>query len=104
MDTSIIEAVRKYADLVRAHLPAKEVVLFGSQVKGDATDSSDIDVAVVVESFAGDYLDASRSLFSLVRGIDTRIEPILIDRTRDPAGFLDSIMKGGHVLFPPSRT
>ena len=99
MDTAVLEAVRKYADMVRAHLPAKAVVLFGSQVKGGATGSSDIDVAVVVDGFTGDYLDASSSLFALVRGIDTRIEPVLIDRTKDPAGFLESIMKEGHIIF-----
>ena len=96
MDTALLEAVRKYADIVRAHLPAKAVVLYGSQVKGG---SSDIDVAVVVEGFSGDYLDASSSLFALVRGIDTRIEPVLIDRTKDPAGFLESIMKEGHIII-----
>ena len=57
-------------------LPVKKVLLYGSYAKGLATDSSDIDVAVVIDS--PDHLkriDLTSKLIHIARKIDVAIEP-----------------------------
>jgi predicted nucleotidyltransferase len=49
--TSNSDRAREYADLVRAKLGphVKQIVLFGSQARGDAREGSDYDFLVVVD-------------------------------------------------------
>jgi predicted nucleotidyltransferase len=75
------------------------VILYGSQAKGTATESSDIDIAVVVDRIEGDFLDAEIALFRARRGIDDRIEPVLLEYGNDPSGFLASILGTGQVIY-----
>jgi predicted nucleotidyltransferase len=49
--------------------------LYGSHVRGTATEWSDIDVAVVSPDFAGDLFTAQLALMKLAARIDDRIEP-----------------------------
>jgi predicted nucleotidyltransferase len=99
MDKKIIEIARQYAKKVTRFLPAQMVVLYGSYAKGTAKTSSDIDIAVVVEKTSGDYLKVSAELFELVRGVDKRIEPVLLCRQNDRSGFLAGILKHGVVIY-----
>ena len=99
MDKKVIEIARLYAQKVVDFLPVSMVVLYGSHVKGTATKSSDIDVAVVMDRFKGDYLKVSTDLFGLVRSVDKRIEPVLLCRSKDRSGFLESILKKGKVIY-----
>ncbi|OGH31520.1 MAG: hypothetical protein A3J69_01525 [Candidatus Levybacteria bacterium RIFCSPHIGHO2_02_FULL_42_12] len=52
----IVEIARLYAQKVASHMPVKMVILYGSYARDTAKKSSDIDVAVVVDKFQGDYL------------------------------------------------
>jgi hypothetical protein len=54
---------------------------------------------VVVDKIEGDYLEQSARLFHLVRGIDTRIEPVLLIGDEDRSGFLNSILKYGKIIY-----
>ncbi|HLD69531.1 MAG TPA: nucleotidyltransferase domain-containing protein [Candidatus Omnitrophota bacterium] len=99
MDKKIIEVARRYSQKVRSHMPVQMVVLYGSHASGAARKTSDIDIAVVVDKFRGDYLSASADLFSLVRGVDKRIEPVLLSRKNDKSGFLASILKNGKIIY-----
>ena len=99
MDKEIVAIARRYADKVASRIPTKMIVLYGSYAAGRAKASSDIDIAVVVDQAPRDYLKTSADLFSLVRGVDMRIEPILVCRSRDKSGFLDTLMKRGKVLY-----
>ena len=52
MNTSnaYLAIARRFADLIRARTQAvKEIILFGSVARGEATEASDIDVALVVD-------------------------------------------------------
>ncbi len=49
--------------------------LFGSYVKGTADEWSDIDLALVTDSFVGDAFDFRFLLTKLARSIDPDIEP-----------------------------
>jgi predicted nucleotidyltransferase len=99
MDNKIVEIVRLYAERVKELLPVEMVIIYGSHARGTASESSDIDVAVVVEKITGDYLQMSAELFRLVRSVNKRIEPILLCRSHDRSGFLESIMKKGKIVY-----
>lgn len=99
MDQKIIKIAQRYAEKVRDAMPVKMVVLFGSHVSGKPHKDSDIDIAVIVDEFRGDYLKASANLFSLVRGIDTKIEPVLLSRKNDRSGFLAYVLRQGKVIY-----
>jgi len=99
MDKEIVEIARLYARKVKSRMPVNMVVLYGSHVKGTARKTSDIDIAVVVDKFHGDYLKASADLFNLVRTVNKRIEPVLLCRENDKSGFLENVLKKGKIIY-----
>ncbi|HHY97395.1 MAG TPA: HEPN domain-containing protein [Firmicutes bacterium] len=94
-----IKLVKKYSRLLSRRFPAKMVILYGSYAKGTARPDSDIDVAIVVDKFDGDLLDAHMKLFQLRRNVDIRIEPVLIDESSERDGFLKEILSTGYVVY-----
>lgn len=99
MDKEIVKIARIYAQKVRDFMPVSMVILYGSHVRGSAGEDSDIDIAVVVEKFRGNYLRTSAQLFNLVRDVSKRIEPVLLSRENDKSGFLENVMKHGKVIY-----
>lgn len=100
MDKS--QAVKKateYAKLVSEKIKLEKVVLYGSYAKGNWKEESDIDVAVVVNETHDDFLTTEAMLYKLRRNIDDRIEPLLLEKGNDKSGFLDEILKYGHVVY-----
>jgi len=97
-DTAI-NIADKYATVVVNELNPSAIFLYGSYANGNANAESDIDVAVIFDGFYGDWLKTSSQLWKLRRGISTSIEPILLDRTKDPSGFVEEIFKTGKVLY-----
>jgi predicted nucleotidyltransferase len=75
------------------------VVLFGSYAKGNAHKDSDIDIAIVVDNLNDDFLEKYNQLFKLRRGIDSRIEPVLIDADDDQSGFYEEVINSGRVIY-----
>ena len=92
-------AIRKFSESVRTILDPVMVVLYGSYANGTQTESSDIDVAVVVDRIRGDYLDQEAALYRIRRDIDDRIEPVLLEKDNDRSGFLQSIMDSGEIVY-----
>jgi len=80
-------------------MAVRRIVLFGSYARGTQTDTSDIDVAVVVGSIPGDILDTEVALFKLRRDFDVRIEPVLLEEGDDRSGFLAEVLKTGEVIY-----
>ncbi len=103
MDQYVVEKVRKYAEVVRNDMQVKMIILYGSYARGTGSSNSDIDVAVVVDHIENDYLEQSARLFHLIRGIDTRIEPVLLTVDEDRSGFLSSILKYGEIIYQCER-
>jgi predicted nucleotidyltransferase len=99
MDKEILEIARLYTQKVRSFMPVSMVVLYGSCVRGTAGRNSDIDIAVVVDKFRGDYLKTSADLFNLVRTVNIRIEPVLLCRETDRSGFFENVLKHGKVIY-----
>ena len=60
MMKTAVDKAREYAALVRAKLGdhVKQIVLFGSQARGDATEYSDYDFLVVVDTHPASVRDA----------------------------------------------
>lgn len=75
-DTREIEQIAlKYAELVKNFYNVQGIYLYGSRVKGNYTEDSDIDIAVIAADFSGDLIDDMLSLMKLRRNVDKRIEP-----------------------------
>lgn len=102
MDRKIIASIRRFAEVVKKEFPVKKIILFGSYANGTEREDSDIDVAVIVDKYNGDIIKANGKLFSLVRSIDIRIEPVLLEMQYDKSGFVQSILKNGKVIFSSS--
>ena len=73
--------------------------LFGSYAKGTPRTDSDIDVAFVVKRFEGDFFQVIPPIWKLKRKVDMRIEPHVIARDTDYAGFLDEIRRTGIEIY-----
>lgn len=100
MDRKIIKIVKQYSDLVSKDIAGVEmVVLYGSAVRGEMKEYSDIDVAVIIGELKEDYLDLSSRLFELVRKVDIRIEPNLLIRKYNKSGFIETVLREGKVIY-----
>ena len=89
-----LNIVRRYKDEIRPMFGEAKVFLFGSYAKGNARPESDIDVAVIVREYGGDWLKRSSALWRATLNIDTAIEPVLI-REGDRSPLYEDIMRTG---------
>jgi predicted nucleotidyltransferase len=75
VSTAIERSVRRFLETAGQERRIAAAYIYGSQVRGTATEWSDIDVAVVSPDFAGDLFTAQLALMKLAAHIDERIEP-----------------------------
>jgi predicted nucleotidyltransferase len=91
----IIQKLKAYKQLVDSSFPVtiESCWLYGSYAKGNQKKYSDIDVAFVVNHLddSYDFFHTEPLLWKLTRQIDDRIEPILVVRDTDYAGFINEI-------------
>ncbi len=74
--TSITGSLQHFLILLHQRLSTIEAVyLYGSQVRGNATALSDIDVAVISSALPADTFQARLLLMRLAAQVDDRIEP-----------------------------
>ncbi len=100
MDKSdVLKSVSRFSDLLRTIFNPVMVILYGSYAKGTQTLQSDIDVAVIVDSMEGDFLDQEARLYQLRRTIDDRIEPVLLEMDNDRSGFMQTIISTGEIVY-----
>ena len=97
--TTAIKNANEYAAEVRKVFDPFSIVLYGSYANGTPTPESDIDIAVVFDGYDGNWLNDSATLWGLTIKISTLIEPILLDRAKDPGGFVEGIFKSGEILY-----
>jgi len=71
-DTDI---ARRFADYLQREIHVFGLYLFGYCARSDARVDSDIDIAVVSDSFTGDPVDDMAMLLLLKSKVDNRIEP-----------------------------
>ncbi len=98
----VLTKAKQYADQVSKNIRPRKIILYGSYAKGNWRENSDIDIAVVVGSVEGDFLELETKLYKLKRNIDDRIEPVLIEEDNDRSGFLDTIQEHGYIIYNAS--
>lgn len=94
----VINKLKIYKKLLSKYMKFDEMILFGSHATGNAREDSDVDVAIVVKTLTGDYFSTRPLLWRIRREVDDRIEPVLIEKTKDESGFLSEIMKTGVAI------
>jgi uncharacterized protein len=72
--TDAITIAQKYTGALKDNFDLVKVILFGSYARGNYTDDSDIDIAVVLNDY-DNLLDIQLELMRVRRNIDSRIEP-----------------------------
>ena len=101
-DRKIIEKkIKQYLNILKKrNIGLKELYLFGSTNKGSIDSDSDIDIAVVVDSYKGDIVDVFFLLLKLRRNIDIRIEPhpFELKDFNDSNPFASEIIKTGKKI------
>jgi len=97
--TTALKSATMYAEEVRKALNPSCIILYGSYAKDNETKDSDIDIAVIFDGYTGDWLKDSALLWKLTRNVSTVIEPILLDRTQDPSGFVEEVFNTGEILY-----
>lgn len=98
MDKSqALTLARQYKALVSENLPVKAVYLYGSYAKGNQTEDSDIDIAVVVDKLSDNYFDDTPLLWRLRRKISLLIEPVLLTAEPDNPLYYDILKTGVRV-------
>ena len=96
---SALEIALKYAAEVVKVLKPSAIVLFGSYVNGIPNEDSDIDIAVIVNDFRGNWLETASMLCGLSWKVSFDIEPHLLDETLDKSGFVAHVIKTGKVIY-----
>jgi predicted nucleotidyltransferase len=74
-DEGITIACRFREAVLAKGYPVQRVVVFGSVARDEATEDSDLDIAVICEPFAASRMEENLALRRLCWDIDVRIEP-----------------------------
>ncbi|MBI5727380.1 MAG: nucleotidyltransferase domain-containing protein [Ignavibacteriales bacterium] len=93
-----INIAKKFSNEIKNIIKAENVILFGSYARGNFHNWSDIDIAIIVKNSNFDYFDVYKKLGNITLKLNTRIEPIIIDKSKDYSGFIDNIKKEGIIL------
>ena len=83
-------------DTAKAMLETKRY-LYGSYSKGNPTEDSDIDIAVIVERMSDNYFEDTPLLWKLKRKISNLIEPVLLTEDINNPLYAD-ILKTGMLI------
>ena len=90
----VIGLVREYKRVITPDFEGAKVYLYGSYSKGTDHKDSDIDVAVVVPTLNGDWLERSAYLWKKVDQVSLYIEPVLIAEDHPSPLYYDVLKTG----------
>ena len=97
-----IEEIKSYIIPVVEKYPIEKVILFGSYARGDASDTSDVDL--VVES-GGKMLNSK--IFTLggdlLAALPVRVDVYDILEIPNPSAMYENIQKEGVIIYESSR-
>jgi len=99
IDNTITEYLR---ELKKRNINVVSAYLFGSYAKGNATEWSDIDLAIVVNKFIGDEFDFQALLNKIIVEIklyDIEAHPFLEEEFDRTNPFVLEILKTGNKIF-----
>lgn len=89
-----IKLAQEYKQLLLEKMPVKALYLYGSYSKGNYTEESDIDIAVVVERLSDNYFEDTPLLWKLKRRISNLIEPVLLTEDINNPLYADILKTG----------
>ena len=92
-----INLAQRYKKVVEKQFPLKALYLYGSYSKGNHTEESDIDIAVIVEHMSDNYFEDTPLLWKLKRKISNLIEPVLLTEDTNNPLYTD-ILKTGILI------
>ncbi|OGU18282.1 MAG: hypothetical protein A2X61_15850 [Ignavibacteria bacterium GWB2_35_12] len=97
----ILEIARKYINLLEeTGYPVKEAYLYGSYSRGIENEWSDIDIAVVSDSFEGNRFKDKEKIRGLYRKVDIRLSILPLDSSSLDSFFIQSeILNKGIRIF-----
>ena len=97
-----IEAIKSYITPIAKKYPIDSIILYGSYARGDASDTSDIDL--IVES--GGRLH-NRKIFALggelLSVLPVRVDVYDILEIANPSAMYDNIQREGVTVYDSSR-
>jgi len=97
-----IEEIKSYIIPIIKKYPVEKVILYGSYARGDASDTSDIDLVVEsggkmrnskIFALGGDLLDV----------LPVRVDVYDILEIANPSAMYESIQKEGVIIYDASR-
>jgi predicted nucleotidyltransferase len=94
----ITQINRKYLAALQAHpIPIQQVYLFGSYARGNYTEWSDIDLAIVSNIFEGNRMDDRHKIQKITLSISTLLEihPYRPEDFTEEDPFVREILKTG---------
>ena len=90
-----LDLVRGYKRVISPRFKNQvKVYMYGSYSKGNANPWSDIDVAVIVPSIDGEWLDVSTDISLDAIRFNTLIEPVLMEEN-EPSPLYRDVMRTG---------
>ena len=90
-----LDIVREYKRIITPRFRTEpRVMLFGSYSKGCPRPDSDLDVAVIVPSFDGDWLEQSTDISLDAIRLNVLIEPVLMQEG-EPSPLYHDVMRSG---------
>ena len=108
LDPDTEGAVRSFLARIPPTLPVQLAILYGSRARGEATDDSDADLALIVEQGAEDWRllgDLAELAYDVFLDTGVLIQPVTIsaDHWRHPEhfprpGFLRNVARDGIIL------
>src|SRR6056297_457114 len=95
VNEELIEIIKAYTKVLKKAFTVESVFLFGSFSKGTSSETSDIDLAVIIKGKVS-YEDELKAM-KLRRTIDLRIEPHLfsLEDLQNSHPFLEEIIRKG---------
>jgi len=97
-----IEEIKSYVIPVIEKYPVEKVILYGSYARGDASDTSDVDL--IVESHGR---LRNRKIFALggelLNALPVRVDVYDILEIENPSVMYENIQKEGMVIYDNSR-
>ncbi|MBO8448703.1 MAG: nucleotidyltransferase domain-containing protein [Bacteroidetes bacterium] len=89
-----IKLAQEYKKVLMENMPVKALYLYGSYSKGNYTEESDIDIAVVVDRLSDDYFEDTPLLWKLGRKVSYLIEPVLLTEDKNNPLYADILKTG----------
>jgi uncharacterized protein len=103
VDQQILSRIKKYVSLLNGEgFDISRVFLYGSFARGEANETSDIDLMLLSETLNDEDVQKKGRAWVLTRQVDSRIEPLLVSAKRfqsdDSSPILEVVRQEGVEL------